>query len=317
MRLPAGAIILTAAIALLFWSFGSGCSEQVNSRTGNGADDLSTPPGRVVSMSPNLTQIVYALGSEEKLVGVDAYSTYPPEAESLPSMGNFLDPDLEALVASQPDLVLLVDTDEQLIGLLSRLGLEYVALGNDTVAEILHSIERLGVLLDREERAREIIERFDSVREEIDEALKSDSTTRVALVVGRNLGVLQDIYVVGSASFLGELIEMAGGVNVFGEQALPYPQVGAESIVGADPDVIIDSTLSKGASAEQLEELRSDWDSLPSLRAVKEGRVIVPDEGWFQVPGAYLDSTLRLFAHWLHPDVFPDEVTDPNLTSGD
>jgi len=271
-------------------------------------------PERVVSLSPNLTQIIFALGAEEKLVGVDDYSVYPPAAAELPRVGNYLDPDLERLIAARPDLVLVVDTDERMTDMLSGLGIEHEDFGNDTIRDILESIGRLGTLLDREERARELVGAFDEARAVVETGLERVRPVRVALVVGRNPGRLQDIYVAGSGNFLGELIKIAGGENVFGRQALPWPQIGVEALVGSDPDVIIDSTLSKGATDEAFEALRQDWNDLPSLRAVQNDRIIVPREGWFQIPGAYLDSTLMLIAHWLHPEVFPEEVSDPDLS---
>lgn len=263
-------------------------------------------------MSPNLTQIIFALGAEDKLVGVDDYSVYPPAAEDLPKVGNYLDPDLEALLAVEPDIVLVVDTDERMAGMLTGLGLRYENFGNDRIEEILESIERLGELTGKEERAAELIDNFEEAKREISGAVEELQEVRVALVVGRNTGRLQDIYVAGSKNFLGELIGIAGGENVFAGETLAWPQVGVEAIVGADPDVIIDSTLSKGASEEEFQELRNDWNELPSLRAVQNNRIIVPREGWFQIPGAYLDSTLQLVAHWLHPEIFPEDVGDPD-----
>ena len=302
-------IILCFLTALI--PFFTGCSSE-EVVTDHADNEIRSLPDRVISMSPNLTQIIFELGAEGKLVGVDEYSHYPPEAQDLPTVGNYLDPDLEALVTLEPDIVLTVNTDERMAGHLDRLGISFVSFGNDTIDDILGSVLELGRILDREEQADSIVSRFESALREIESELEGVPPTRVALVVGRNPGALQDIIVVNSQSFLGEIIEIAGGENVFGELGMPYPQVGAESIVGADPDLIIDSTFAKGATEAQLVDLLSDWDSLPSLRAVQNDRVIAPSEGWFQVPGAFIDSTLRLFAHWLHPDIFPDNVEDPS-----
>jgi len=289
----------------------AGCATDGNEEAQQAPEEPALPE-RIISMSPNLTQIIYALGAEDRLVGVDEYSIYPAGAAELPRIGNYLDPDLEALVVARADIVLVVDTDELMAQMLSGLGLEYENFGNDTIEDILASIERLGELTGREDRASELIENFDETRREIETALDGVPDIRVALVVGRNIGRLQDIYVSGGGNFLGELLEIAGGENVFASEILAWPQVGVEAIVGADPDVIIDSTLSKGASDGEFDALRDDWNDLPSLHAVQNDRIIVPREGWFQIPGAYLDSTLRLIVHWLHPEIFPENVVDPN-----
>jgi len=271
-------------------------------------------PGRIVSLSPNLTQIIFALGADEYLVAVDEYSNYPPAAMDLPRVGNYLDPDLEALASVQPDLVLIVDTDEGIGELLSGLGLEYMVFGNNNIDEILESIFLLGELLDRSEKADELTGGFFFTMDEVSSQLAGLDQRSVALVVGRNPGRLQDIYVAGPGSYLGEIIILAGGTNAFADQPVPWPQIGTESLVGVDPDVIIDSTLAKGASDAEFEALLTDWDDLPALSAVQNDRVIIARKGWFQIPGAHLDSVLMLFAHWIHPEVFPDDVRDPGLS---
>jgi iron complex transport system substrate-binding protein len=266
---------------------------------------------RIVSMSPNLTEIVFALGAGNLLVGVDQYSIYPPQAKSLPQMGSYLDPSIEQIVAARPDLVLVVDTDENLKDTLTNAGLKFEAFKNDTFADIIDSIEKLGSLLNKTELAGQITDRIVWARAYVEASLQGHQRVRVVLVAGRNPGRLQDIYVAGSSSFIGEIISYAGGDNVFGELSLPWPEVGVEAIVGADPDIIIDATLSKGASDADFEALRHDWDSLPSLRAVKDDRIITPRDGWWQIPGSNIDSAILLIAHWLHPDIFPDEPPNP------
>ena len=301
-------------IAALTFAFVTGCGNNPRTETTGTQENVETVmPERVVSMSPNLTQIIFALSAEDCLVGVDDYSNYPPQAMALPKMGNYMDPDLEALAAAEPDLVLIVQNDEGMGELLTNLGLEYRVLANDTISEITESIERLGDLLDRKEEATMLVENYSDALAAVTSALEGVEKRRVALVVGRNPGRLQDIYVAGHGSYLGEIIDAAGGVNVFDDQMIAWPQVGVEALVGANPEVIIDSTLAKGATEGEFDALLHDWDELPTLSAVSEGHVIIARDGWFQIPGAYLESILFLFAHWIHPEIFPDEVENPNL----
>jgi iron complex transport system substrate-binding protein len=267
----------------------------------------------VVSMSPNMTQIIFAIGCQDKLVGVDQYSNYPPKAKDLPRMGNYLEPNMESLIAAKPDLVLILNTDEKIKELLTGSGLKFESFGDDKLADILDSIDRIGLILGCTRTSGFVLQSFYGKRNYVETTLENVPKTKVALVVGRNPGKLQDIYVAGPTSFMGELLVIAGGENAFASMSLPWPQVGIESIVSADPDVIIDSTLSKGASDAEYKQLAKDWDALPSLRAVKNKRIIVPRDGWWQIPGAYMDSTLLLLAHWLHPDLFPADVEDPEV----
>jgi len=276
-------------------------------------DPSAYPIDRVISLSPNITQIIFALGAEEHLVGVDDYSIYPDAARNIPRMGTYIDPDLESLIAADPTWVFILNTDEGINADLDSLGIRYIAYGNDTLSEVHACIGQLGHIFDREDKASELTSRLGNACINTRSELAGVEHKTVAMIVGRNPGRLQDIYVVGGGNFLGELIETAGGENVFADEPVPWPQIGVESLIGTDPDIIIDSTLAKGASDAEYEALLKDWDDLPTLTAVKNGNVIIARDGWFQIPGAYLDSTLLLFAHWFHPDIFPDKPSDPNL----
>ena len=271
-----------------------------------GAQESTSSPTRIVSMSPNLTEIIFALGAGDLIVAVDDYSVYPPEAQDKPTVGNYLDPDLESLIAIQPDMVLVVDNDERMADMLTDLGLNYRSYANDSIREILQSIEDLGALVGHPDEAQRMIDRFQSARMDVTSRLEGVERRSVALVVGRNTGRLQDIYVAGRGNFLSEMIEIAGGANIFSSREIVWPQVGVESFIGGNPVIIIDSTLAKGATDEEFASLESDWDELSTVSAVKNGNIIIPREGWFQIPGANLDRILLLIAHWIHPDIFPD-----------
>lgn len=285
------------------------CERTENSSADKGQERVS----RIISMSPNLTQIVFALGAGDRLAGVDEYSRYPSAAERLPKMGSFLEPNIERIIAARPDIVLVVNSDDKIMELLDKAKIRYESFGNDNIRDILMSIERLGKILDCAPSSARILQKFEMTRNSLETKLKNAKSTGVVLVAGRSPGRLQDIYVAGKSSFIGEMLEIAGGENIFGDLDLAWPQVGIESIIAKDPDVIIDATLAKGASEEEYKTLADDWKMLPNLKAVKNNRIIIAREGWWQIPGAYLDSALMLFAHWLHPELFPDEVEDPNL----
>lgn len=308
--LPAVGILCLITMFQAATLIGAGCSgasedDEVRHITVN-SNESPEIPSRIISMSPNLTEIIYALGADDILVGVDEYSVYPPEAADKPAVGNYLDPDLEALIALHPDLVVVVENDERMAEMLAGLGLNYRSFGNDSIREILRSIEVLGELLQRTDEAQDIINKFQSARIEVAENLEGIDPKTVTMVVGRNPGRLQDIYVAGRGTYLSELIEIAGGTNIFSGQDIAWPQVGVEAIIGADPEIIIDSTLAKGASNEEFSALASDWLELETIRAVQDGNIIVPEDGWFQIPGSNLDRILLLIAHWIHPEIFSD-----------
>ncbi|MFH1677043.1 MAG: helical backbone metal receptor, partial [bacterium] len=181
---------------------------------------------KLVSMSPNITQIVFALGLGDLLIGVDDYSVYPPEAKSIPRMGSLMKPNLELLAKSKPDLVLVVNTDENLIRMLDGIGINHAEFGHNTTGEVIDCIRRLGDILNRKARADAIIGNFNNAVNEIKAKLENEKPTSVALVVGRTPGRLEDIIFAGQGSFLDELISLSGGVNIFSDAKIRWPQAG-------------------------------------------------------------------------------------------
>lgn len=266
---------------------------------------------RVISMSPNLTQIIYAIDADEFLVGVDDFSDYPEEAKTLPRMGSLMDPNVEAIVNAKPDIVFVLFTDENLKEILTGLRIPYREFVNDTVGSIENSIREMGEITGKTENSRALIQKMLDTMFDLTLKLENVKRPKVAIVVGRNPGKLQDIVVCGGTNFLGELINMAGGQNVFAEMPSPWPSVGIESLIAYDPDIIIDTNLPEGSDDAARDAFLSDWKSLSKLSAVKNNKVIVTKRKWFLVPGAHIGETLKLLAHWIHPDLYPDPVNDP------
>jgi iron complex transport system substrate-binding protein len=303
-------ILTLAIIAFLIFSGCESTSPENKTPDHNPSEKI-----RLVSLSPNLTQIIFALGAGDLLVGVDNFSNYPEEALAVPRMGSYLDPDLETLITTKPDLVLILDTDEQMSELLSGVGLKYESFANDKIEYILNSIERLGELTGHTSDAKNLIDDFNSTVDDIKSKLETVPRPDIAMIVGRNPGRLQDIYVASGKNFLGELLNLAGGENVFEDLDIPWPNIGAESIIAKDPDIIIDTNFPEGGSDADYQAFLNEWNELPSLKALNEGNLIAPRDKWYLIPGAHIGDTLKLFAHWSHPDIFPDDVQDPFLKS--
>ena len=238
---------------------------------------------RVVSLGPALTAILLELGAEELLVGVDDRSLRMlPAVEGQPRVGGLFNPSLEAIVALEPDLVVLVPGAEQrsLQERLEALDIEVLALPNTSLSELLACIETLGERVGRLERARARVA-------EIREAFRRAEAESIAASRPRTVLVLQrdPLFVVGGGSFIDRMLFAAGLENLAGGFESPYPRVSVEWLIAAAPDLILDAS-------EERESALAYWSRWPSLPAVVGGGVVAVAALELTLPGPRPDAAL-------------------------
>ncbi len=263
-------------------------------------------PTRIVSTAPSITEMLYALGLGGRLVGDTIYCHYPPEAANKPKIGTYIDPNLEAIAALKPDLVIIQKNPVQLQAKLERLGLRVLEVRHDNMAEVFQSIAAIGKAAGVDAKAAELNA---NLRRELDgihaEVAKLPPTTMM-FVVGRAPGRIEDIIATGRASYLNDIIQLAGGANIFRDSVAPYPKVGIEEILARNPEVIIDMgdmTDTAGVTTERKRAVVALWNRYPSLRAVRNHRVYAVASDIFVVPGPRMVDAAREFARMLHPGV--------------
>lgn len=267
------------------------------------APDSLEPRGevrRVISLVPALTEMTYALGEEARLVGVSHYCRFPAEARQKPRVGALINADYEHILSLQPDCMLLRPEQQEVAQRLAAYGIPSIRLQLHSIADVRAAIIRLGELYAAPDAARRVLdsmeadlrEAADSAREAFGDPEYPDRPPwrpRVLFVVGRNPGTLQQIYAAGTGSFVEEIVEAAGGLNVLENSALPWPVVGKEAILSLDPDVIVDGSFIDRAgdapSPESQTERLLPWQQLSVLRAVREGRVLALEDDHMLIPG--------------------------------
>jgi len=263
----AGAAAMAAAFA---WSGGTAVR-----------DGTTRCAARVVSLSPHATETLFALGAGASVVAVDDYSNEPPAARRLPRLGSYIDPDLEGIVAADPDLVVLAGTQGALAERLAGLERRALVVPDTRLEDVFGTIAALGEAVCRPQRAADLARRL---REEIAAAARGGRPVRAVLVVDRPAGELRQFFVAGPDNFLGDLLVAAGARNVFGDAPSAFVQVSLEPIVAAEPDLVVE--LMPGASAAAAEERAATWRRVaPGLPAVRRGMVAVLTESWLPVPG--------------------------------
>lgn len=257
-------------------------------------------PERIVSLSPNLTHIIYALGALDNVVGVTIFSDFPPETSNLPKVGGWVNPNYEAIVALKPDLVVLMKDQNTIFGQKIRnLGLKtLVTDSNNSVEDILDTITLMGKLLGKETEAKKLTASMQSSLDEIKERSEGLPKKSLLLVVGRNPGTMEDIYVIGRDNYINELIELAGGENVVQNKRLSI-KISKEAILTYDPDVIIEINHEQ---VDKEKEILETWSTLKESRAVKNGQVYILPSTVLLHPSQTIVEGTRVLADILHPE---------------
>jgi iron complex transport system substrate-binding protein len=220
-------------------------------------------PPRVISLAPSLTEIAFAIGCGDKLVGDTAYDNYPPQAKSLPHVADLAHADLERIAQLQPTAILaLHDQEKEGAQIAARIPVQIEYLPNRNLDDLYTDVEGVGAACELRERAR-------AYERELRDAIKR---ARCSQTGGPRVFVLLGLpgFTVGRRSYINDLIDIAGGRNVAASIDQPYPNLGAEAIIKADPDIIV---VSKDTPFGADVQKRQPW---ASLRAVREHRIIGP-----------------------------------------
>lgn len=296
---------LISTILILAAILTSGCGRKMEVSEGAGnrvfRDGLkrrvvigSTPPRRIISLAPNITEILFALGLGEKVVGVTAYCDYPDEAKNKARIGDTIHPDLERLVAMNPDLVVVSTASqlESLAGKLGELSIPVYVTNPRTVHEVAASILALGEVTGATARATEIATEMERRISAVESRVKNLPRLKV-------LYVLQTapLITAGRNTFINDLINLAGGISISGAETADYPQFSRETVISRAPEVII-APASHGAGVVNQDDLRRDFATTP---AVKFNRIVRVNPDWVDRPGPRIIEGLEQLAQGLHP----------------
>ena len=258
-------------------------------------------PQRIVSLSPNLTQVIYALGYMDQVVGVTIFDEYPPQVIDLPKVGGWINPNYEAILALNPDLVVLMkDQDISFGDKLRTLGLKtFIAKSNDSIKDIIQAISDLGEILGESEEAKKLTLGIQSDLNEIEQKTKNTKKKSVMIVVGRNPGTLEDIYVIGRNNYMDELITLAGGENVV-ENERNALKITKEAIFLYNPDVIIEINHQQ---IDREAEILAIWNTLKQVEAVKNNQVHILSSKVLLHPSQRIVDGAQTLTEILHPEI--------------
>jgi len=260
---------------------------------------------RIISMAPSVTEMLFALGLGDRLVGVTQYCDYPPEALEKAQVGGFHNPNYEALMAQRPDLVVMLDSEAQSRQVFDRLGVDTLLTYHKSIDGILDSIESLGAAFGARARAEEITSDIRARLKRIERKTAGRARPTVMFSIDRTVGTgrLEDVYIAGCDGHIDRIIELAGGRNVYQQGAARFPVVSREGMINMNPQVIVD--LVGGLSVREVsnEEVAADWVQLVEVDAVRQGKVFVLDDDYAFVPGPRFILLVEKLARLIHPEV--------------
>ncbi len=251
---------------------------------------------RIISMAPNLTEILYDIGAEGRLVGVTDYCKFPPEARFKPKIGGWINPNYEMILSLKPDLILGLKFHGQTVDHLRALHLPVLVVDCQKVQDVLNAYHVLGKALGREKEADRARVRLERKLARAQKKSLGHKPVSVLFIIGRNPGTLDQLYAAGAGTFVDEMITQAGGRNILSDAKGAYPMVSKEQLLKRDPDVIIDSIPTSESNPGQLEAEKESWNKFPSLEAVRKGRVYILTRDDYLIPGPSLAGLAEYLA---------------------
>jgi iron complex transport system substrate-binding protein len=258
-------------------------------------------PQRIVSLSPNVTELLYGVGAFDQVVGISDYCTYPPAVSKLPSVGGWHNPNLETLLALRPDLVIVDDGQAPFVrDKFKDLGFPVMVAASHTLSDIYAAITALGRATGHEDAASKLLAATREGMQRV--ALKTAALPKVkiVLVVDRTPGTLRDLYTATDGGFLGEVVEIAGGRIALPPAARGYGKLSKEDLLAANPDVILD--FIHGLKSRFAGDVMEAWREMPELKAVRAHRVYGVNEDYVPHASQRVVQTAELFARLIHPE---------------
>ena len=259
-------------------------------------------PRRIVSLSPNITELLYGIGAFPQVVGISDYCTYPPEVNKLPSVGGWHNPSLEKLAALRPDLVLIDEGQAPFVeDNFKNLGLHVLTMPDHTVDDVYRGMAELGRATGHEAEAAKLAAATRAALLRVSQKTANRGRPKVLLIVDRTPGTLRDLYSATEGAFLGELVELAGGRMAAPRSPQGYAKLSKEDLLAINPDVVLD--FIHGIKSRFAGEPMEAWREMPELRAVRARRVYGVDEDFVPHASQRMAQTAELFAHLIHPEL--------------
>jgi iron complex transport system substrate-binding protein len=243
---------------------------------------------RIVSLSPSITEIVYALGSGEDLVATSTYSLYPNAAKKLPVVGSYTNPNIEKILAFSPTLVIGQTFNAKTLMMLHTLKIKTIMLHLKTIKEIQNAITLLGHKLNKESQAKKVVKQ---INEAITNIHKTDKPHTVMIVYGLKEDLRSGIYIAGKGIFFDDIITLSGNKNCYTNDKISQPVLNYENVIALNPDQIIILHSHATEPNVNVKQALKNWYALPT-NASRNGKISIVDEDYLHIPSQRVALTI-------------------------
>jgi iron complex transport system substrate-binding protein len=293
-------LLLSAASVLLCATLFADGADLEQPRQGSLESARARGPARVISLIPAVTEIIFALGAGESVVGVSSFDRYPPEVKTRTRVGGLVDPDFERILSLRPDLVIVYGSQVDLIARLDRAGVPMFKYEHAGLADVSTTIRSLGARLERGKEAAVLAGRLEYELSAVRKQVAGRPRPRTAVVFDREPGALRGIFASAGVGFMHDMLETAGGDDVFGDVKRQNVQATVEILLSRAPEVIVEVHGGDPWPADRIARERNVWNALTSVPAVRTGRVHILVDDRLSIPGPRVAEGARLLAGVLH-----------------
>jgi iron complex transport system substrate-binding protein len=266
-------------------------------------------PKRVISLSPSITETLFAIGAGDQVAAVTDFCTYPNEAVLKPKIGGILNSSAESIIALKPDLLIFQPGKSNVKQLAKNLNIKYLEPSFQNLKLIYQSIQDIGNAVGREKEAKSLTNDIKSKLESYQTRLKNVKPKSTLLILGDSQDPLRDLYAVGKNTFLDELLTLSGGENVLDKTLSEYPKISREFIISRSPEVVIIAGPNSEIAEKEISSNLNAWRVLGSVRAVQNKNIHLISADYILIPGPRLVNIVDKFFHALHSSDSP--VSNP------
>lgn len=262
-------------------------------------------PQRIISLAPSITETLFALGLGDKVVAVTDYCDFPAEVNKLPKVGGFVNPNLEAIVALQADLVILQANQQRAVEQLQQLNIPILPILNTSLNDIKQTISTIGMQTHHQQQANKLLNDINQKVAHIAEKTKNLARPKVMIAMGHSIDSehMKQIYIAGQHDFYNDLITLAGGENVYQAQLPRVPSLSVEGIMQLNPQIIFDIYPEAEDHNSDLTKVLKQWRSLNYVDAIKNNRIYIIEHDYATIPSPRIFLLLDELARLIHPEI--------------
>src|SRR5262245_17203056 len=258
-----------------------------------------TKPSRIISLVPGATEMLFAIGAGPRVVAVSSYDKEPPQVKSLPRVGALLDPDVERILSFKQDLIVVYGIQHDLVRQLDRAGVAHFSYVHGALSDIFTTIRRLAERTGDSEEAGRVVKQIENTLADVRRRVTGRPRPKTMIVFGREPGSLRNLYASGGYGFLHDVLEIAGGDDVFSDIKRESVQASSELVLTRGPEVILELRADDESAPDS-----TAWQAVPSVPAVRNKRIFVLTGSEMVTAGPRIGQAAVRLAKALHPDAF-------------